>query len=392
MAMDRPKALMACSNYWTSPFQVGSHHLARGLVQAGWDVAFVSDPICPLDFVSPSARPHLSKRWSLYEARNHRDPDGHLWTFVPAAWVAPHNKPFFRTKWVHQSWHRTAYPNPVRLAARMGFESVDLLYVDSFSQGFWLDAIPHRHSIYRIADLNSATKRYCESAGLMERKIAQSVDHVVVPSRRLIRYAEDLGATSITYFPNGGASQHFGMANPAIPPEYRTIPKPIAVYVGVMPEWFDFESIRTAARALPHVSFVLIGPDRLAKTELKDLRNVFVLGMRAYEKLPGYLQGADVGMMPFNVREYPEIVHGLHPQKVYAYSAAGLPIVAIEWEELRSLKSPAILCHQPFSFAQGIQQALEQKPNVEQLKKFARLGDWSARVPSFLDLAQSKAA
>jgi hypothetical protein len=59
------KVLMACANYWTSPFQVGSHHLARGLARAGWTVGFVSDPISPFHWVS-SPRQELSKRYDLY--------------------------------------------------------------------------------------------------------------------------------------------------------------------------------------------------------------------------------------------------------------------------------------------------------------------------------------
>ncbi|MGE3807237.1 MAG: glycosyl transferase, partial [Gemmataceae bacterium] len=45
--MVRKRILMACSNYWNSPFQVGSHHLARGFARAGWQVAFLSDPQSP---------------------------------------------------------------------------------------------------------------------------------------------------------------------------------------------------------------------------------------------------------------------------------------------------------------------------------------------------------
>jgi hypothetical protein len=36
--MARRKVLMGCVNYWTSPFQVGSHHYARQFVDAGLDV------------------------------------------------------------------------------------------------------------------------------------------------------------------------------------------------------------------------------------------------------------------------------------------------------------------------------------------------------------------
>lgn len=34
------KVIMACSNYWTSPLQVGSHQIAKVFVKKGWEVAF----------------------------------------------------------------------------------------------------------------------------------------------------------------------------------------------------------------------------------------------------------------------------------------------------------------------------------------------------------------
>ena len=89
----RPKRLlMASANYWRSPFQVGSHHLARGFVRAGWEVAFVSDPISPWHLFGGQLK-DLRERYELYRGNGVTDCDGHLWAYVPGALLTPHNKP-----------------------------------------------------------------------------------------------------------------------------------------------------------------------------------------------------------------------------------------------------------------------------------------------------------
>ena len=94
---------------------------------------------------------------------------------------------------------------------------------------------------------------------------------------------------------------------------------------------------RQAARALPGVSFVLIGPADRARREFAGLANVHALGFRDYAAVPAYLHHAQVGLMPFDVARNPRGVDVLRPQKLFAYLAAGLPVVSCTWEELRGL-------------------------------------------------------
>ena len=75
--------------------------------------------------------------------------------------------------------------------------------------------------------------------------------------------AEDVsraGVTSAVHLPNGVDFEHFAHGDREVPAEYRDIPHPIAVYVGAMDKWFDFDAIATAALAMPDISFVMIGP------------------------------------------------------------------------------------------------------------------------------------
>jgi len=52
---------------------------------------------------------------------------------------------------------------------------------------------------------------------------------------------------------------------------------------------------------------------------------VAVLGPKPYADVPAWLQGLDVGVIPF--RAALPAVQGINPNKVYQYLAAGLPVV-----------------------------------------------------------------
>ena len=68
----------------------------------------------------------------------------------------------------------------------------------------------------------------------------------------------------------------------------KAIPKPIAMYVGAMDVWFDWELMNFSVAHLPEVSFVLVGPDQRARKMLKPAKNLFILGSRPYHELPVY--------------------------------------------------------------------------------------------------------
>ena len=102
------KILMACPNYWHSPFQVGSHHLARGFLRAGWQVGFISDPLSPFHWLK-GRDPDISRRAEL------AGPGGvwqeeNLWTFVPFTALPPQNRPLLRSEAVYRRWSALCRP------------------------------------------------------------------------------------------------------------------------------------------------------------------------------------------------------------------------------------------------------------------------------------------
>ena len=88
-----------------------------------------------------------------------------------------------------------------------------------------------------------------------------------------------------------------------------------------MAEWFDTALLAATARALPQVSFVIIGPGSTRLTELADFRNVYLLGTRPYAVIPAYYQHAAVGLIPFTRAGHAAFVDSINPLKLYEYTA-----------------------------------------------------------------------
>ncbi len=380
--MPPKKILMACANFWTSPFQVGSHHLAREFVRRGWQVAFISDPISPFHLLGGKGG-ELRERFRIYRQGGMQDLNGKLWAYVPFTLASPHNKPFLRSGWVQNHWPQLSIPHLVFKIVQQGFGEVDLLYLDSVAQAFWLKYIKSNRAFFRIADNNQGFERFTQASREAERKLAQGVDAVVYSADNLKKVIEVLKPRKMFHLPNGVNFTHFDGPESPQPKEYKRFPKPIVVYVGAIEEWFNFKWLRRAAERLNKVSFVLIGSTRAAG-EFAALSNVHFLGPRPYSEIPAYLKHAQVGIIPFDLEGHSDLVNSIHPLKLYEYMACGLPVVATAWGELEHLKSPAILARTEGQFIQGLQKAIDRPGSKAFYRQYARKQDWSGRVDSLL--------
>lgn len=216
-------------------------------------------------------------------------------------------------------------------------------------------------------------------------RLAKQVDLVVYSARTLEPYIASLQPRRAMYLPNGVDISYFEKKASNKPLEYAHIRKPIAIYVGAMDYWFDYELVEYAAKQLTDTSFVLLGPEEMAKSRLKDLPNLHLLGRRNYSEIPAYLSYADVGIIPFNIRKYPTLVNNIHPLKLYEYLLCGLPVVAVDWAELRNLESPAVLCRTAEEFVDGITTAISNPGDPTARMRYAQKADWKNRVSNLID-------
>ncbi len=383
--MARRKVLMGCVNYWTSPFQVGSHHYARQFVEADFDVAFISEPISPLHLAKGMSH-DIRERVKLYAGNGTHYCAGRLWAYVPGTLLAPGHRWPLHTQRLHRSWWKLTMPNVVTTAAGQGFDEVDLLYLDSVKHHFWPKRIRAKRVVYRMADYNPGFERFSPAMRELERRLVQRADVVVYASKTLGEYVRTLGPKRMVHVPNGVNYRHFQECPRALPVEYQHLPRPIVVYVGSLERWFDFALLTYAAERLADVSFVLIGPDEFARTRMPPMANVHFLGPRRYDEVPAYLHHANAGIIPFDVAAHPQLIHSVNPLKLYEYLSCGLPVVATEWEELRLLDSPARLSRTRDQFVSELAAVLACPPAKTQLQEYASRMDWANSARALIEM------
>ncbi|MBU3612846.1 glycosyltransferase [Polynucleobacter sp. MG-27-Goln-C1] len=160
---------------------------------------------------------------------------------------------------------------------------------------------------------------------------------------------------------------------------------PIIGYFGAISDWFDVELIAHCARMRPQYNFVLIGSTFGAEiNEIEDLENVFLLGEKAYQSLPGYLAYFDVCLIPFKLIP---LTMATNPVKFYEYLSAGKPVVSVRLPELIEYVDCCYLADNAEEFVAQIDEAYQSKDDFE-LKnmrlELARNNSWDSRVDAIL--------
>ncbi|SNR47879.1 UDP-galactopyranose mutase [Paracoccus sediminis] len=129
-------------------------------------------------------------------------------------------------------------------------------------------------------------------------------------------------------FPSSVDTTHFARARGTVaePADQAVLPRPRMGYYGVIDERLDLGLIAAVAKAHPDWSVVMIGP--LAKISPDDLPrapNIHWLGQRTYDRLPDYLAGWDVALMPFAMNDATRFIS---PTKTPEYLAGGVQVVS----------------------------------------------------------------
>ena len=372
--MSKPKALVVGIHHWASPVKVGTHYIVEYLLRFGFEVAYISAPITPLHRLLPDSKELLRRRQNHSVCGEYAHNDM-LWHYVPGALVAPDARPILSSSCVLNNWQRTSIPNLAKTVHSKGFGEVDILFVDTIYQLFWLKTIAYRASAYRLADNTSGFKGYSKAAGRVESRLLRSVDQVFTASSRLVNYAVARGGVKATPLMNGVDIARFSNRE-ICDIELLGVRGPIAIYVGVMSYWFDHDVIVALANARPDMTILLIGPTDYSDLRYQALPNVRLIGPIGPESVPAYLNLADVGLIPFRVDSFPDLINDVNPLKLYEYMAAGLPVVASRWPELELLASPARLANDLDDFVRQVCSVVDAKGGDSEEREFARGFDW----------------
>jgi teichuronic acid biosynthesis glycosyltransferase TuaH len=179
---------------------------------------------------------------------------------------------------------------------------------------------------------------------------------------------------------NGVEFDHFARPRPEAPSRLSALPRPILGYAGAM-DWLDAELVAQVSKAWPEYTIVLVGPAYASDwaerhAALLGLPNVHWVGKVAYDELPAWVQQFDLALMPL---ERSPLKRASHPNKLYEYAAAGVPILAIDYcDAVRQSSGVLHVASTPEEeFVRLVPEALADGRKAER-QAFARAHSWDA--------------
>jgi glycosyltransferase involved in cell wall biosynthesis len=317
--------LFLSHTYWDSLYRVGSHHLAESLARAGHTVLYISTPISALHYLKFN---RLRDRIEVAGAL--RSVTENLHTYVPRTLIPS-------GLLVYKGFDCAFSRRDVfaKIARDIGVDSFDLALVDDPKLLGVLRCLPHKKLIYRPTDIYS--QMGLKNWRQLESYLLEHCTAVVATSAPVLSFLEKTFGTDKPglVLINGVDFDLFSTAQ-ACPPEYSGNPRKKCVYVGALDFRFDFDALFSLGQSRPDLDFYIIGvaaPDAI--TRFAVLNNVMFIGSRQYRLVPAYLQHADVGLLPIRATS---ANMGRSPMKLYEYLAAGIPVVALQTDELRRRK------------------------------------------------------
>jgi glycosyltransferase involved in cell wall biosynthesis len=223
--------------------------------------------------------------------------------------------------------------------------------------------------VYHCIDNHAAEKDIKvrrRTTEFFEYRLLRRSHLVFTSSRRL--YSEKKETNENAYFVPGAVPEYFlPPSQPSLPvisralKDLEAIRPPRIGFVGIVDERLDAELVDYLAQARPDWSFVIIGfvyPFRAKNiTLLKNRGNIFFLGMKPREELPGYIKGLDVCLIPYRVNEF---TAGILPLKLFEYLAIGKPIVATALPELKDYREVIKIAETKERFLAAIAESLDE--------------------------------
>ena len=248
-----------------------------------------------------------------------------------------------------------------------------------------IDAIEPTLVIYYCIDDFESSSSGARLIRQAEDRLLKAADLVFVTSERLRhRVLEQREQVEVLPFAvDFPRFEKERLANQSKPNELVEIDSPIVGYVGGLHRWVDQELLVEAARVLPDVEFVFVGPEQCDMSKLKAQPNIHLLGFRNYDELPRYIKCFDVGLIPYVLSEY---ALNVYPTKLNEYLAMGLPVVATNLPEVRKFNEDfndvVRIGDGPASFASQIQESLANNTpaQVQRRIEVASQNSWQARL------------
>ena len=272
-------------------------------------------------------------------------------------------------------WGAEAYLG--RMLARLGVAPEPVVLASNIYAPALLSRLPKKLLLY---DFNDHPLQFSGAptwaAPYLRRTLAQAQGVFVVSEyyRRTLAAETD---RPLILLGNGVEMAHFE-APRELPADLAALPRPLIGYVGLLSHFLDFDVLESLRRNRRGGTVVLVGPGtpatEAAVAEFARRDGVAVMGPRPYADVPAYMQGLDVGLIPFRADD--PFVQGINPNKVYQYLAAGLPVLTSPLLDLAETAPDLLFARGPEGFAHALGIALDGPADPARRRALARSHDW----------------
>jgi len=212
---------------------------------------------------------------------------------------------------------------------------------------------------------------YADEIEAIEQSYLQRAEAVVAVSSVLAERArQQRDPATVHWIPNGVELRAYSQGNGALWRERLSLRGKSIGVIGNHDKFAELEKVLLAARRLSaeDVTFVIAGrgsalPAAQRLAQRWKLHNVRFAGPFARSDAIHLMAALDVGLCPY--LKIPG-ADARSPMRLLQYSAAGLPVVCTDLEEVRRMAFPNVILvdDNPESLAQGIRQALRRPKAV----------------------------
>jgi len=298
-----------------------------------------------------------------------------LWVLYPKTviesinWIPIHSL-FKILNWMNEN----RFASKIKKAANsLNFKDYIIFDDNSMNIGFYLkELLKPSLFIYLLRDAVTMVSYHAKHGARLEPKIIEKSDLTVTNSNYFCHYAKKYNKNS--YMIGQGCDLTLYQdpsGNVSIPENIRDIPHPIIGYTGSLTTIrLDIEILLYIAKSMPGYNIVLVGPEdeKFQQSELHNLKNVFFLGHKNPEELPGYIKAFDVAINPQIINTITDVNY---PLKIDEYLAMGKPVVATKTTFMDYFKDITYLALTKEEYPGCIEKAIMENSSDEEIRRKA---------------------
>lgn len=358
---------------YQSHITVGSHHYAR-LFAKEHQVLWISLPW----HVAQILRDRKSDRIRNWNWNRISCDERGVNYITPFTLFPYRNNLVLRNKYFCQ--HQYSFiPGIRRILQRMDFNKPDLVWFSDPRHISILSLIQPHMIAYRCVDNLEEFSDVPRSLLAIEKDLIHKCDVVFFTALPLKEKFSGLNRNCF-HLPNGCDFDLF--SNQAVPHRHKELFKKNKIniiYTGAIAEWMDFNALDKIA-GLEFVNLIIVGPIRTTVPEnLKKKNNIIFTGPLPYADMPGLIQQADVGVIPFLINNITDYVD---PIKLHEYCAGGLPCITSNFKTVKNMVGAFYKYHdyeELCNLLQKLKNNLEFQHTKKDIINFAMSNSWTSR-------------